>query len=147
MPTLSERETVTATEEREVKKDLVTLDDIDRDIAEFYCHYILRQPHSVDTQPLFDNLEKLFPRITPLDKSSSVSIRYQCLVLWQEALWWDTVGLVGADFDLVKDKLIKLKRKKLFQDSHTEEYKQILTSLHVLKHLAILNKSINEYTE
>ena len=122
---------------------LLTLKDIDNDVSEWFCHYILHQPIDVDTDAMFESLEILFPRTTPMKKSSPVTIRYEALVLWQEALYLSKAGLKEGNFTLVMDKLMNFKNKH-FKTSEPEAFTRIWTMLEIQKGLQKLWLSLDE---
>ena len=122
---------------------LLTLKDIDNDVSEWFCHYILHQPIDVDTDAMFESLEILFPRTTPMKKSSPVTIRYEALVLWQEALYLSKAGLKEGNFTLVMDKLMNFKNKH-FKTSEPEAFTRVWTMLEIQKRLQKLWLSLDE---
>lgn len=113
----------------------VHLHDIDCDVAEWWCHYILEQPFDVESNPLLEQLEEIVPRLNPLSKRSekNVILRMRTLDVWYEYL------SNPAHLDLTM--LHKLCRQ--FEKA-ASEYEGVLRLLRVHKELLLLFENVSK---
>jgi hypothetical protein len=108
----------------------VHLRDIDGDVAEWWCHYILGQPSGINTFPLLEQLEQIIPRLLPLSKEHNhdLAFRMRALQVWQEFL--------ADPLHVEVDSFSKLAER--FEKVTTQDYQHVLRSLQVLGQLLVL---------
>jgi hypothetical protein len=103
------------------------------DIAEWWCHALLRQ-----TDPSkWDALESVLPHVTPIDAHTSLATRLRACALWQEVLW-----IEKGDFSMLQDKLLLLAKE--FNRNNDADYLQVLDVLKVQEQLASLYQGLLE---
>jgi hypothetical protein len=117
-------------DEEASSSSFVHLHDIDCDVAEWWCHYILGQPSGIDTFQLLEQVEQIIPRLLPLSQehNQNLVLRMRALQVWQEFLA-DPLHVEVDPFSKVGER---------FEKATTQDYQHVLRLLQVLGQLLVL---------
>jgi hypothetical protein len=126
----------------DAENTLVSLRQIDEDVAEWWCHYIFQQPLKENVDALFQDLEKVLPRIKPIQKDSPLGTRFSFLEVWHDFL--RGTGSLEGDFQAIQDKIILL-CKNLGRSS--KDYQHVFKLLNILTQLGTLYKAVVKNVE